>query len=110
MSTFCEFYVKIRKIVDRQKPWDKKVMNGKMKREWARLSCGNIGKVEKKIGYKSWSCRICGKEDESLNHIWMCEDARKLIMNEWVKEFDEWREEKIGRGGGGLTSRLLRQL
>ena len=70
-----------------------------MKEEWARLICGNIGRVGKKR-YEDWSCRICGKEDESMNHIWMRED-------EWVKGVSEWRKGKIE---GELTSRLLRQL
>ena len=69
---------------------DKKGINGERK-EWARLRCGNIGKVGKK-GYEDWSCTICGKEDESINHPWMCKDARKLIMDEWVRRVDEWRE------------------
>ena len=44
--------------------------------------------------------RICGKEDESMNHTWMSKDARELIK-------DEWRKGKIG---DQLSSRLLRQL
>ena len=67
-SSFCKFYGKIEKTVDREKSWDKKGINEEMKEEWARLSCSNIGKVGNK-GYKDWSCRICGKEDESINHI-----------------------------------------
>ena len=54
-----------------------------------------------------WSCRICGMEDESINHIWMCKDARELIKDKWVRGVDEWREGKIGEE---LSSRLLRQL
>ena len=53
-----------------------------------------------KKGYEDWSCGICGKEDESINHRWMYKDARELIK-------DEWREGKIGEE---LSSRLLRQL
>ena len=105
-SSFCKFYEEIKKTVDREKYWDKKEINGEMKEEWARLRCGNIGKVGKKE-YEDWSCRICGKEDESINHIWMCEDARELTKDEWVKGVDEWREGKIGEE---LSSRLLRQL
>ena len=74
--------------------------------EWARLRCGNIGKVGKK-GYEDWSCRICGKEDESINRIWMCKDTREPIKDESVRGVDEWREGKIGKE---LSSRLLRQL
>ena len=79
-SSFCKFYGEIKKTVDREKYWDKKGINGEMKEEWARLRCGNIGKVGKK-GYEDWSCRICEKEDESINHIWMCKDARELIKD-----------------------------
>ena len=74
-----------------------------MKEGSARLRCGNIGKVGKK-GYEDWSCTICGKEDIRMNLILMCEDARVLIKDEWVKEVDEWREGKIGEE---LSSRLL---
>ena len=105
-SSFCKFYGEIKNTVDGEKYWDKKGINGEMKEEWARLRCGNIGKVGKKR-YEDWSCRICGKENESINHIWMCEDAKELIMDERVKEVDEWREEKIGKE---LRARLLRQL
>ena len=80
-SSFCKFYEEIKKTVNRQKYWDKKGINGEIKEEWARLKCGNIGNVGKK-GYEDWSCRVCGKEDESINHIWMCEDARELIKDE----------------------------
>ena len=73
-SSFCKFYGELKKTVDREKYWDKKSINGEMKEEWARLRCGNVGKVGKK-GYEDWSCRICGKEDESINHKWMCKDA-----------------------------------
>ena len=48
-SSFCKFYGKIKEtVVDREKYWDKKGINGKMTEEWARLRCGNIGKVGKK--------------------------------------------------------------
>ena len=88
-SSFCKFYGEIKKTVVREKYWDKKGINGEMKEERARLTCGNVGKMGKK-GYEDWTCRICGKEDENINHIWMCEDARELIK-------DEWREGKIGK-------------
>ena len=36
--------------------------------------------------------------DESINHIWMCEDARELIKDKWIKEVDKNGEkEKRGR-------------
>ena len=25
-------------------------------------------------------------KDEIINHVWMCEDARERIKDEWVKE------------------------
>ena len=87
--SFCKFYGEIKKTVDREKYWDKKGINGEMKEEWTRLRCGNISKVGKK-GYEDCRYegrRICEKEDESINHIWMCEDARELIwMNGGEKE------------------------
>ena len=45
-------------------------------------------------------------EDESINQIWPCKDARELMKDEWVKGVNEWREGKIGEE---LSSRLLRQ-
>ena len=48
---------------------------------------------------------MCGKEDESINHMRMYEDARELIKDEWGNGVNEWREGSIGRE---LTSRLLR--
>ena len=106
-SSFCKFYGETKKTVDGEKYWDKKGINGEMKEEWAKLIGGNIGKVEKK-GYEDRSCGICGEEeDESINHIWMCKDAREPIKDEWVRGVDEWRE---GKTGEEPSSSLLRQL
>ena len=37
----------------------------------------------------------------------MCNDARELIKDEWLRGVDKWREGKFGEE---LSSRLLRQL
>ena len=95
-SSFCKLYGEIKKTVDREKYWDKKGINGTMKEEWARLRCGNIGKVGKK-GYGDSICRICGKKDKSINHVWMCKDATELIKDEWVRGVDEWRRKNRER-------------
>ena len=79
-SSFGKFYGEIKKTVDREKYWDKKGINEEMKEEWTTLRCGNIGKVGEK-GYEDWSCKICGEDDESINHILMCKDARELIKD-----------------------------
>lgn len=40
------------------------------------MRCGNIGREESK-GFKSSSCRICGREEENLEHIWVCEKSKR---------------------------------
>ena len=54
-----------------------------MKEEWARLRCGNIGRAGTE-GYEDW--KLSGKEDESINHVRMCDDSRELIKVEWRRE------------------------
>ena len=58
-------------------------MSREQKQQWARIGCGNVGK-EGKNGSINRDCGVCGVEEESLEHIWQCEKARKEIMKNWV--------------------------
>ena len=35
-------------------------------------------------------------EEEKLEHIWVCNEARKKIRKEWIVEVDKWRKESKG--------------
>ena len=41
-------------------------------------------------GYEDALCRVCGLEEESLEHILSCIEARKTIKEEIVSELDRW--------------------
>ena len=62
-------------------------MSEEQKEQWARIRCGNIGK-EKKKGYIIRNCAVCIVEEESLQHIWQCEEARKEIKKDCVEGVD----------------------
>ena len=51
---------------------------GELKEQWARLRCGNCGKAGKK-GFNNQESELCGVEEEKLEHIWNCVEARKGI-------------------------------
>ena len=46
-------------------------------------------------------------EEESLEHIWQCEEARKEIKKDWVEGVDKWRG---GRKGDDLTRWMVETL
>ena len=105
-STYCGFYKEIKKGVEIEKYWDESKYTGLTKEQWARLRCGNIGKVEKK-GYANWNCRVCEEVEESMEHIWKCETAREQIKEEWVRGVDEW---KMDRQGNVFLLKLINTL
>ena len=62
------------------------------------------GGKEGKKGYINRDCGVCGVEEESLEHIWQCEEARNEIKKEWV---DKWRG---GRKGDELPRWIVETL
>lgn len=94
-STFTPMYKDIKKEIGRAKYWEEKEVKGHIKEEWARLRCGNIGKVGKK-GFLNWKCELCEEDDESLEHVWTCQIAREEIKKEWVEAVDTWRNNRTG--------------
>ena len=62
-------------------------MKEKYKKQWARPSCGNVGKVGNN-GYKDLRYRLCNEETESLEHILEYIKRVEIIREneaEWVK-------------------------
>ena len=83
---YCPLYAQIKKEFERDKCWDTGV-SGKRKEQWARVRCENIGE-ERKKGYINRDCGVCGIEEESLEHICQCKEARKEIKD-WVEGADK---------------------
>lgn len=68
-------------------------MSGNIKKQWARIRCGNIGRTASK-GFKESTCRLCKEESESFQHVWVCREAREKIDRKWVEEV----EKRVGTG------------
>lgn len=94
-SSFCPWFKDIKEGCGRERYWDNKTIRGELKEQWARLRCGNVGKVGKK-GFESWTCEVCRNAEESVEHIWQCEEARMMIKEEWIRGVDEWRKGREG--------------
>lgn len=73
---------------------------------WARMRCGNVGRANKK-GYKEWGCRLCNREDETLQHLIGCDKAMKIQEESVKKKMREWREEG---GASGEREKLVTKL
>lgn len=71
------------------KYWNLRGCEGWMKETWARLRCGNVGRAGKK-GFKSWSCRLCHAELETLEHVWVCPTAHQKINTRWAQPVRDW--------------------
>ena len=39
-------------------------------------------------------CRMCGKENETLEHICKCEEAKIEMKGELVEGIEKWRNEE----------------
>ena len=49
-------------------------------------------------GFADRSCRVCKVEEESFEHIWVCEEIRGKIKVNIVKELDEWKRQNSSQG------------
>ncbi|CAG5075462.1 Protein of unknown function, partial [Cotesia congregata] len=86
--------------------WEQKQWKGWEKEQWARLRSGNLGRVGNK-GYSDTNCRLCGKAEETLDHLWVCDKAKSAIKKEWVKDMENWRNAKEGTELERLTINTL---
>lgn len=99
-STYNTLYKKIRLEKEEDNYWKKDNVRGEDKEMWARIRCGNLGRAGKK-GYRDWSCRGCGKEEETLIHLLKCEgiykgvEKEKELLEEWRGLEDKKVEEKM---------------
>lgn len=82
-SHFCKIYKNLKEHANREAYWetsDRKL--GKYREQWAKLRCGNV--ENRGFGGRVTNlCRICNSKPESLEHLWVCEVAKKEIKEEW---------------------------
>lgn len=77
-SKYCKNYKDWKVEIGREKYWESNRWNGFVKQQWAKMRCGSVGREESK-GFKNSACRICGREEERLEHVWVCEKAKEEI-------------------------------
>ena len=65
-----------KKDVGREKYWDDKKIEYREKEQWARLRCENVGKAVN-MGFQDVSCRLCGEDEENIEHIVACRVAKE---------------------------------
>ena len=94
-SNYWKYYGRWKKGIGAEKYQNEKGIPTECKEESARIRCGSVCKEGGK-SYKDWNCRLCRREEEKLEHIWVCNEARKKIRKEWVVEVDKWRKESRG--------------
>lgn len=87
-SEYCKRYGEYKKEIGMEGYWEKREWDGETKEQWARIRCGNIGKVEGKgiNNINNMKCRICEDKEEDFEHIWKCDKAKKYMEREWVEE------------------------
>lgn len=115
-SKYCQLYKNYKEGFQMGKYWDLKMVKGEFKEQWARLRCGNVGLSGNK-GFSNTVCRLCGVSEENLAHIWNCEEGRRLIKRDLVREVDsrlkkdphiEIEQKLINILKEGLSSELCR--
>ncbi|KAH0550019.1 hypothetical protein KQX54_016877 [Cotesia glomerata] len=75
--------------------WNEKEISEGMKEVWARLRCGNLTRAGK-AGMEEWKCRMCKKENETIEHIMSCEVMKDSLSAEVKNELEVWREMSEG--------------
>ena len=94
-SEFWKDYRYLKGNMGMEKYWEDRKIKGELKETWARMRCGSVGR-EWKHGYKNEKCRMCDRENETLEHICECEEAKNEIKMELVEEMEEWRNGEAG--------------
>lgn len=90
-SGYCSHYKECKSKVGRERYLSKEGGNiGGLRKEWARLRCGNISKEGRK-GFKDMRCRVCKECEEDLEHIWECQGIRGKMKKEIVQGIENWR-------------------
>lgn len=82
-STYCDKYKYRKNQIGQEKYWNECSAKGWMKEQWARLRCGNIGKIwyGKSEMKDLKQCRICEEEEENIYHIWICKGMQDCVSN-----------------------------
>ncbi|KAI4496943.1 hypothetical protein M0802_007891 [Mischocyttarus mexicanus] len=75
-SKFCEEYKERKRAAGREEYWEKGELCRRAREQWARMRCGSVGRSESK-GFKDAQCRLCRSSQETLEHIWNCEEGKR---------------------------------
>ena len=51
---------------------------------------------EGKRGYENVKCRMCVRENETLEHVRECEEAKVEMKRELVEGMEKWRSKETG--------------
>ena len=73
-----------------EKYWENKELKGKIKKIWARMRCGSVGKSIHK-GFRETKCTFFKKEEEILAHICECKEAEETIQRILIKSSNRKR-------------------
>ena len=72
-----------------EKFWEDKGIKWEVKETCARMRCGSVGR-EGNCGYKNVKWRMCVRENETLEHILECEEAKVEMKRELVECMVKW--------------------
>ena len=92
---FFKDYKYLKDNIGMEKYGEDKEIKGEEKKTWARMRCGSVGK-EVDRGYKNVKCRMCVKENETLEHVLECEEAKVEMKKELVEGKEKWRNKERG--------------
>ena len=87
-STYCPEYRRRKDTVGLERYWEQNGVSGNDKEQWSRMRCGNVGRAGNK-GYKDKQCRLCGQEDEELNHIRNCRKFKEIVNKELEEKINK---------------------
>ena len=76
-----------------EKYWEDKEIRSEVKEIWGRMGHGSVGR-ERKRGYKNAKCKICGRDNKTLEPICKCVEA-KVEIRELVDVMEKWRGRRV---------------
>ena len=78
-----------------EKYWEDKETKGEVNETWTRMKCGSVER-ERKRGYKNVECRMCVRENETLDHLLGCEEAKAEMKRKLLDGTEKWRNKETG--------------
>lgn len=95
-SRYCEGYNGWKKEIGCKKYLLDRKTDHKTKEQSARLRCGNLRR-ERYKGYKDDKYRLCRKEIECQEDVWVCQKASQRMEEKWIREVEGKRLTLGGR-------------